>query len=190
MYNNTVKYSMSWAGHYYCYCKPISVNYYSENTYAHTAFLRIYFKFHRLKWGWRTMRLFQLVYCPPLLASDMVAATKSSENLSNINLWPMNVPKVRIQKHHLLSFFLFFWIFNLFLLLFLAVQGYRLNYGGYDYLALKTLCSREVIISVGNQMGVGKESGEKALWSILNFVISFRIIGIHWILLSGKIRMN
>lgn len=41
-----------------------------------------------------------------------------------------------------------------------AVQGYRLNYGGYDYLALKTLCSREVIISVGNQMGVGKESGE------------------------------
>ncbi|KAM9393057.1 serine/threonine-protein kinase RIO2 [Pholidichthys leucotaenia] len=39
-----------------------------------------------------------------------------------------------------------------------TVQGYRLNYGGYDYLALKTLCSREVIISVGNQMGVGKES--------------------------------
>ncbi|KAK5871390.1 hypothetical protein PBY51_004274 [Eleginops maclovinus] len=39
-----------------------------------------------------------------------------------------------------------------------AVQGYRLNNGGYDYLALKTLCAREVIISVGNQMGVGKES--------------------------------
>lgn len=44
------------------------------------------------------------------------------------------------------------------------MQGYRLNYGGYDYLALKTLCSREVIISVGNQMGVGKESGEKDNW--------------------------
>lgn len=42
-----------------------------------------------------------------------------------------------------------------------GVQGYRLNYGGYDYLALKTLCSREVIISVGNQMGVGKESGKE-----------------------------
>lgn len=42
-----------------------------------------------------------------------------------------------------------------------GVQGYRLNYGGYDYLALKTMCSREVIISVGNQMGVGKESGGK-----------------------------
>uniref|UniRef100_UPI003AAEB741 serine/threonine-protein kinase RIO2 n=1 Tax=Centroberyx gerrardi TaxID=166262 RepID=UPI003AAEB741 len=39
-----------------------------------------------------------------------------------------------------------------------TVQGYRLNYGGYDYLALKTMCSREVLISVGNQMGVGKES--------------------------------
>ncbi|XP_020776600.1 serine/threonine-protein kinase RIO2 [Boleophthalmus pectinirostris] len=39
-----------------------------------------------------------------------------------------------------------------------TVQGYRLNYGGYDYLALKTLCARDVIVSVGNQMGVGKES--------------------------------
>ncbi|XP_045886439.1 serine/threonine-protein kinase RIO2 [Micropterus dolomieu] len=39
-----------------------------------------------------------------------------------------------------------------------TVQGYRLNYGGYDYLALKTFCAREVVISVGNQMGVGKES--------------------------------
>lgn len=39
-----------------------------------------------------------------------------------------------------------------------TIQGYRLNYGGYDYLALKTLCSREVVVSVGNQMGVGKES--------------------------------
>uniref|UniRef100_A0A8B9JI93 Serine/threonine-protein kinase RIO2 n=1 Tax=Astyanax mexicanus TaxID=7994 RepID=A0A8B9JI93_ASTMX len=39
-----------------------------------------------------------------------------------------------------------------------TVQGYRLNYGGYDYLALKTLSSRDVILSVGNQMGVGKES--------------------------------
>lgn len=44
-----------------------------------------------------------------------------------------------------------------------AVQGYRLNNGGYDYLALKTLCSREVLISVGNQMGVGKESGKKKI---------------------------
>ncbi|KAG9355086.1 hypothetical protein JZ751_001799 [Albula glossodonta] len=39
-----------------------------------------------------------------------------------------------------------------------TVQGYCLNYGGYDYLALKTLSARDVITSVGNQMGVGKES--------------------------------
>ncbi|XP_032654578.1 serine/threonine-protein kinase RIO2 [Chelonoidis abingdonii] len=39
-----------------------------------------------------------------------------------------------------------------------TVQGYRLTNGGYDYLALKTLSSRQVINSVGNQMGVGKES--------------------------------
>ncbi|XP_018415723.1 PREDICTED: serine/threonine-protein kinase RIO2 isoform X2 [Nanorana parkeri] len=39
-----------------------------------------------------------------------------------------------------------------------TVQGYRLIYGGYDYLALKALSSRDVVTSVGNQMGVGKES--------------------------------
>ncbi|MBN3274876.1 RIOK2 kinase, partial [Polyodon spathula] len=38
------------------------------------------------------------------------------------------------------------------------VQGYRLSYGGYDYLALKTMSSRDTLNSVGNQMGVGKES--------------------------------
>ncbi|KAM6363062.1 serine/threonine-protein kinase RIO2 [Pluvialis apricaria] len=39
-----------------------------------------------------------------------------------------------------------------------TVQGYRLTNAGYDYLALKTLSSRQVVSSVGNQMGVGKES--------------------------------
>ncbi|XP_072372457.1 serine/threonine-protein kinase RIO2 isoform X1 [Scyliorhinus torazame] len=39
-----------------------------------------------------------------------------------------------------------------------TVQGYRLTNTGYDYLALKTLSSRNVFNSVGNQMGVGKES--------------------------------
>ncbi|KAM4879756.1 serine/threonine-protein kinase RIO2 [Sylvia borin] len=39
-----------------------------------------------------------------------------------------------------------------------TVQGYRLTNAGYDYLALKALSSRQVINSVGNQMGVGKES--------------------------------
>jgi len=38
-------------------------------------------------------------------------------------------------------------------------QGYRLNFLGYDYLALKALTSRGKISSLGNQIGVGKESG-------------------------------
>ncbi|OUM58706.1 hypothetical protein PIROE2DRAFT_47732 [Piromyces sp. E2] len=37
-------------------------------------------------------------------------------------------------------------------------DGYRLTYGGYDYLALKTFANRNSIYSVGNQIGVGKES--------------------------------
>lgn len=37
-------------------------------------------------------------------------------------------------------------------------DGYRLTYGGYDFLALKTFCKRSTIYSVGNQIGVGKES--------------------------------
>ncbi|CAO3668015.1 unnamed protein product [Umbelopsis ramanniana] len=37
-------------------------------------------------------------------------------------------------------------------------DGYRLTYGGYDYLALKTFSKRGSVFSVGNQIGVGKES--------------------------------
>ncbi|CAF1352651.1 unnamed protein product [Rotaria sordida] len=37
-------------------------------------------------------------------------------------------------------------------------EGYRLTNLGYDYLALKALSSRDIIYSVGNQVGVGKES--------------------------------
>jgi RIO kinase 2 len=37
-------------------------------------------------------------------------------------------------------------------------DGYRLTYGGYDFLALRTLLQRGVISGVGRQIGVGKES--------------------------------
>ena len=37
-------------------------------------------------------------------------------------------------------------------------EGYKLTYGGYDYLALKAFSKRDVVLSVGNQIGVGKES--------------------------------
>ena len=40
------------------------------------------------------------------------------------------------------------------------VCGYRLTTSGYDYLALKALVNRNTIQSVGNQIGVGKESGK------------------------------
>lgn len=40
-----------------------------------------------------------------------------------------------------------------------AVEGYRLTFSGYDYLALKALTIRGSVQSVGNQIGVGKESG-------------------------------
>ena len=42
----------------------------------------------------------------------------------------------------------------------IAGCGYRLTFLGYDYLALKALTNRDVLYSIGNQIGVGKESGE------------------------------
>lgn len=38
-------------------------------------------------------------------------------------------------------------------------DGYRLTYGGYDYLVLKTMVLRGSISALGSQIGVGKESG-------------------------------
>ncbi len=35
-------------------------------------------------------------------------------------------------------------------------DGYRLTNAGYDYLALKTLASRNVVLSFGNQIGTGR----------------------------------
>ncbi|GAA5955909.1 hypothetical protein JCM21900_003869 [Sporobolomyces salmonicolor] len=37
-------------------------------------------------------------------------------------------------------------------------EGYRLTYGGYDFLACRTFAKRDTIYSVGNQIGTGKES--------------------------------
>jgi RIO-like serine/threonine protein kinase len=46
-----------------------------------------------------------------------------------------------------------------FLISLVADDGYRLTYLGYDFLAIKTLVNRGVFVSVGRQIGVGKESG-------------------------------
>lgn len=37
-------------------------------------------------------------------------------------------------------------------------EGYRLTYGGYDFLAARTFGKRDTIYSIGNQIGTGKES--------------------------------
>ena len=42
------------------------------------------------------------------------------------------------------------------------VCGYRLTFTGYDYLALKVFAVRDILYSVGNQIGVGKEAGTVA----------------------------
>lgn len=39
-----------------------------------------------------------------------------------------------------------------------AYDGFRLTYGGYDYLAVRALSKRKSIYSVGHRIGVGKES--------------------------------
>ena len=48
----------------------------------------------------------------------------------------------------------------------LVDDGYRLTYAGYDYLALRAMNARESITAVGNQIGVGKESGKILLLAV------------------------
>ena len=50
--------------------------------------------------------------------------------------------------------------------------GYRLTFLGYDYLALKALASRGSVFSVGNQIGVGKESGQGKYMIIRTLFVS------------------
>ena len=61
-------------------------------------------------------------------------------------------------------------------------DGYRLTYGGYDYLAMRTLSKRGTMHSVGNQIGVGKESGMENRDPLLAFTPHFRSEGLSWLL--------
>lgn len=54
---------------------------------------------------------------------------------------------------------LFQWQSDTWKLNFLLDDGFRLTYLGYDFLAIKTLVNKGVFVSVGRQIGVGKESG-------------------------------
>lgn len=55
-------------------------------------------------------------------------------------------------------------------------DGYRLTYGGLDYLALHTFTKRESVYSVGNQIGVGKESD---IYAVAASTGEQRILKIH-----------
>ena len=58
--------------------------------------------------------------------------------------------------------------------------GYRLTFAGYDYLALKAFASRDVLHYVGNQIGVGKESGTCISLVGLFVLLSEALGGIEW----------
>ena len=40
-----------------------------------------------------------------------------------------------------------------------GLDGFTLSFRGYDYLALHTLFSRDIILSIGGVLGCGKEAG-------------------------------
>jgi len=56
-------------------------------------------------------------------------------------------------------------------------DGYRLTYGGYDYLAMRALSKRDVVHSIGNQIGVGKESGTAT--HLLKFLLLIPFLDIY-----------
>lgn len=71
--------------------------------------------------------------------------------------------------------YMFTFVLTDFLFNTVVVEGYRLTFSGYDYLALKALTTRGSVQSVGNQIGVGKESGRhvncnKSNVYLLNFI--------------------
>ena len=55
-------------------------------------------------------------------------------------------------------------------------DGYRLTYGGYDYLALRALSKRDSVTAVGNQIGVGKESD---IYVVTNAEGEERVLKLH-----------
>lgn len=56
----------------------------------------------------------------------------------------------------------------------LVDDGYRLTYGGYDYLAMRALSKRDSMHSVGNQIGVGKESGKGSSIQVSSCILKLR----------------
>ncbi|WFD21888.1 non-specific serine/threonine protein kinase [Malassezia equina] len=55
-------------------------------------------------------------------------------------------------------------------------DGFRLTYGGYDYLAVRALSKRKTLYAVGNQIGIGKESD---IYIVSNEEGERRVLKIH-----------
>jgi len=55
-------------------------------------------------------------------------------------------------------------------------DGFRLTYGGYDYLAVRALSKRKTLYAVGNQIGIGKESD---IYIVANEEGERRVLKIH-----------
>lgn len=55
-------------------------------------------------------------------------------------------------------------------------DGYRLTYNGFDYLALKAMLNRDTIYSVGNIIGVGKESD---IYQVSDCNGNLRVMKVH-----------
>lgn len=55
-------------------------------------------------------------------------------------------------------------------------DGFRLTYGGYDYLAVRALSKRRTLYAVGNQIGIGKESD---IYIVSNEEGERRVLKIH-----------
>ncbi|WFD25607.1 non-specific serine/threonine protein kinase [Malassezia nana] len=55
-------------------------------------------------------------------------------------------------------------------------DGFRLTYGGYDYLAMRALSKRKTLYAVGQQIGIGKESD---IYLVVNEEGEQRVLKIH-----------
>ena len=113
--------------------------------------LPIHTSHHRSRWARRTTRSSLHNSSPRFLASAMAASTRtsapspsatSSRECRTLNVRHTAGPLSRGALEDMVD------------------DGYRLTYGGYDYLAMRALSKRDSMYSVGNQIGVGKESGE------------------------------
>lgn len=104
---------------------------------------------NRLKWVLKTMRLYLLLSSFKSLACEMGVLTKSLDPLPNeTSSQGYKMRSVRWNLYYVIS-----------PIDIMKDDGYRLTYGGYDYLAMRALSKRDSMYSVGNQIGVGKESG-------------------------------